>query len=78
MSKRVTTIEGYDTSCVKAGVQELAAERTRVYRCTWEFADRTTSPCFAMVDGDLLDVTDRADESFECSHVAALKNPPTP
>lgn len=78
ISKRVSARVEDDATCVKAGVQEIAAERTRVYRCTWTFADRITSPCYAMVDGDLLDVTDQSDESFECSHVAALQQSPAP
>src|SRR4051812_276298 len=69
MSGRVSDLENASAACVKAGLQELAAERTRVFRCTWSpLEGRTTSPCYAMVDGELLDVTDRADEAFDCSH----------
>jgi len=73
MSDRVSDNQDVKAVCVKAGVQEIAAERTRVYRCSWSpLAGRTTSPCYADLDGDLVDVTNRADVSFGCSHVAAI------
>jgi len=77
MSSRVSDQLDASAVCVKAGVQEIAAKRERVYRCSYDLADapgRYATPCWAVIDGDLQDVTDEADPAFDCSHVARYKD----
>lgn len=76
MSRRVSDQEHVAAACVKVGVMELAAERTRVYRCRYDLTlvpGRFATPCYADVDGDLDDITDQAARAgFDCSHVAQV------
>ncbi len=77
ISDRVSEQENVDAVCAKVGVMEYAAERTRVYRCSWDLAGapgRFATPCYAIVDGDLMDLTDEAFRAgFDCSHAAQVR-----
>lgn len=78
MSSRVSDRLDVSADCQKAGVQEMAGQRERVYLCSYDLPDapgRFATPCWAVIDGDLVDVTDEVSRTFpDCSHVAQYRD----